>query len=177
MGLRETLRQLRPGSPSRGRSSIELQRRCGLNSSKVDDSSGQVAQAQPQTQLTEQTLQVWRALPSEIRHDPSMASFQLENERIHGESAETEKRNEKEREREMKADSAEALTAAFKRKLHLSFMLSVCLSVGRNPRALLLTSSINLCVDCGSPFSCRLKAGNTFFLRLIDFQIAVKSII
>lgn len=88
MGLRETLRQLRPGSPSRGRCSIELQRRCGNSKvNQVDDSSGQMpqSQSQPQTQVTEQSLQVWRALPAEIRHDPSMASFQMENERIHGE--------------------------------------------------------------------------------------------
>lgn len=88
MGLRETLRQLRPGSPSPGRCSIELQRRCGNSKvNQVDDSSGQMpqSQSQPQTQVTEQSLQVWRALPAEIRHDPSMASFQMENERIHGE--------------------------------------------------------------------------------------------
>lgn len=35
-------------------------------------------------QVTEQTLQVWRALPPQIRHDPSMVSFQMENERLHG---------------------------------------------------------------------------------------------
>lgn len=34
--------------------------------------------------VTEASLQVWRLLPSTIRHDPSMVSFQLENERLHG---------------------------------------------------------------------------------------------
>jgi len=88
MGLWETLRQLGPGSPSRGRCSIELQRRCNSNKANQPVHQGQV-QPQPlpesQPQVTEQTLQVWRALPAEIRHDPSMASFQMENERIHGE--------------------------------------------------------------------------------------------
>ncbi|KAH8377521.1 hypothetical protein KR093_005800 [Drosophila rubida] len=82
MGLRETLRQLRPGSPSRGRCSIELQRRSSSNS--------KASQVQPHPdplQVTEQSLQVWRSLPAEIRHDPSMASFQMENERIHGSTA------------------------------------------------------------------------------------------
>lgn len=96
MGLRETLRQLRPGSPSHGRCSIELQRRCGQKMNQVEDATGQLPQSQPQTQLTEQTLQVWRALPAEIRHDPSMASFQMENERIHGEQEEIERETERE---------------------------------------------------------------------------------
>ncbi|XP_060664551.1 P protein [Drosophila nasuta] len=90
MGLRETLRQLRPGSPSRGKCSIELQRR----SSSSGGNKAQPGQVQPhpnphatQPQVTEQSLQVWRSLPAEIRHDPSMASFQMENERIHGSTA------------------------------------------------------------------------------------------
>ncbi|XP_068141604.1 P protein [Drosophila tropicalis] len=82
MGLRETFRNLRPGSPSRGKCSIELQRR------NLHPNHNQVASANQLTvspdQVTEQSLQVWRALPAEIRHDPSMASFQMENERIHG---------------------------------------------------------------------------------------------
>lgn len=34
--------------------------------------------------VTEGSLQVWRGLPSKIRQDPSLAPFQLENERVHG---------------------------------------------------------------------------------------------
>lgn len=34
--------------------------------------------------VTEGTLQVWRSLPSKIRQDPSLAPFQVENERVHG---------------------------------------------------------------------------------------------
>lgn len=34
--------------------------------------------------VTEGTLQVWRSLPQKIRQDPSLAPFQLENERVHG---------------------------------------------------------------------------------------------
>ncbi|XP_054083355.1 P protein [Zeugodacus cucurbitae] len=41
-------------------------------------------------QVTEQTLQVWRALPPQIRHDPSMVSFQMENERLHGSTVVTD---------------------------------------------------------------------------------------
>ncbi|XP_030383085.1 P protein [Scaptodrosophila lebanonensis] len=75
MGLRDALRQLRPGSPSQGKCSIELQRRSASETLVTP------------AQVTEQSLQVWRQLPAEIRHDPSMASFQMENERIHGSSA------------------------------------------------------------------------------------------
>lgn len=35
-------------------------------------------------EVTEASLEVWRHLPSTIRHDPSMVSFQQENERLHG---------------------------------------------------------------------------------------------
>lgn len=38
--------------------------------------------------VTEESLQAWLALPSKIRHDPSLASFQLEHERLHGHGAE-----------------------------------------------------------------------------------------
>ena len=34
--------------------------------------------------VTEASLQVWRGLPSKIRHDPSMVSFQQEDERWKG---------------------------------------------------------------------------------------------
>lgn len=34
--------------------------------------------------VTEGSLEVWRHLPSNIRHDPSMVSFQQENDRLHG---------------------------------------------------------------------------------------------
>ncbi|KAH8293059.1 hypothetical protein KR044_000069 [Drosophila immigrans] len=86
MGLRETLRQLRPGSPSRGRCSIELQRRSSGNNKAQPGQVQPQPDPQAQPQVTEQSLQVWRSLPAEIRHDPSMASFQMENERIHGNS-------------------------------------------------------------------------------------------
>lgn len=33
--------------------------------------------------VTEDSLDVWRHLPSKIRHDPSMVSFQLEEEKLH----------------------------------------------------------------------------------------------
>lgn len=36
--------------------------------------------------VTEGALQVWRALPSRIRGDPSLAPFQLENERVRGQA-------------------------------------------------------------------------------------------
>ncbi|XP_017154614.1 P protein [Drosophila miranda] len=82
MGLRDTFR-LRPDSPSRvGNSSIELQNRATPRSGASCHHHNQVGAVQ----VTEQSLQVWRALPAEIRHDPSMASFQMENERIHGSS-------------------------------------------------------------------------------------------
>lgn len=35
-------------------------------------------------EVTEQSLQVWLALPSKIRRDPSLVSFQMEHERLHG---------------------------------------------------------------------------------------------
>lgn len=34
--------------------------------------------------VTEQSLQVWLALPTKIRRDPSLVSFQMEHERLHG---------------------------------------------------------------------------------------------
>ncbi|KAH8327825.1 hypothetical protein KR067_000824 [Drosophila pandora] len=84
MGLRETFRSLRPDSPGRDKTgtSIELQRRSPRSPRGGVCHHNQVAAVQ----VTEQSLQVWRALPAEIRHDPSMASFQMENERIHGSS-------------------------------------------------------------------------------------------
>lgn len=33
--------------------------------------------------VTEVSLDVWRHLPSKIRHDPSMVSFQLEEKKLH----------------------------------------------------------------------------------------------
>lgn len=35
-------------------------------------------------EVTEGALQVWRTLPERIRHDPSLASFRQEHERLHG---------------------------------------------------------------------------------------------
>lgn len=34
--------------------------------------------------VNEASLQVWRTLPTKIRQDPSLAPFQLENERVNG---------------------------------------------------------------------------------------------
>lgn len=34
--------------------------------------------------VTEESLEVWRGLPEKIRQDPSLASFRRKNERIHG---------------------------------------------------------------------------------------------
>lgn len=34
--------------------------------------------------VTEESLEVWRHLPSKIRQDPSMVSFQLQQEKLHG---------------------------------------------------------------------------------------------
>lgn len=38
----------------------------------------------PLSEVTEASLKVWRQLPGTIRHDPSMISFQQENERWKG---------------------------------------------------------------------------------------------
>lgn len=35
--------------------------------------------------VTEESLEVWRALPEKIRDDPSLASFRQKNENIRGE--------------------------------------------------------------------------------------------
>lgn len=35
--------------------------------------------------VTEESLEVWRALPEKIRHDPSLASFRKKNEKLLGE--------------------------------------------------------------------------------------------
>ena len=40
------------------------------------------------SEVTEGSLQIWRALPDKIRQDPSLASFRQEHERIHGEFSE-----------------------------------------------------------------------------------------
>lgn len=71
MGLSDKFRKIKRNSPSKG---IELERRRSSQNLVV-----------PPGQVTEQSLQVWRALPPQIRHDPSMVSFQMENERLHGE--------------------------------------------------------------------------------------------
>uniref|UniRef100_A0A1B0FAW3 Citrate transporter-like domain-containing protein n=1 Tax=Glossina morsitans morsitans TaxID=37546 RepID=A0A1B0FAW3_GLOMM len=68
MGLRDKLRKLKHSSPAKG---IELRKRNvhqNFSSSSVP--------------VSEQTLQMWRTLPAQIRHDPSMASFRMENERF-----------------------------------------------------------------------------------------------
>ncbi|TDG49483.1 hypothetical protein AWZ03_004166 [Drosophila navojoa] len=86
MGLLGTLRRLSPSprSPSHG---IELQHRSKTQLDlqvPVPVPPPFLTTTQSSPHLTEQTLQVWRALPAEIRHDPSMASFQMENKRVHG---------------------------------------------------------------------------------------------
>jgi hypothetical protein len=40
----------------------------------------------PLSEVTAASLQVWKQLPASIRHDPSMISFQQENERWKGEN-------------------------------------------------------------------------------------------
>lgn len=72
MGLHDKLRKFKRSSPSPN--GIEMQRRRSSQNLVV-----------PPGQVTEQSLQVWRALPPQIRHDPSMVSFQMENERLRGE--------------------------------------------------------------------------------------------
>lgn len=37
-------------------------------------------------EVTEGALQIWRNLPEKIRHDPSLASFRQEHERLHGDA-------------------------------------------------------------------------------------------
>uniref|UniRef100_A0A1I8P8M4 Citrate transporter-like domain-containing protein n=1 Tax=Stomoxys calcitrans TaxID=35570 RepID=A0A1I8P8M4_STOCA len=76
MGLHDKLRKFKRTSPSNG---IEMQRRRSSQNIVV-----------PPGQVNEQSLQVWRALPPQIRHDPSMVSFQMENERLRGTSLPTE---------------------------------------------------------------------------------------
>ncbi|KAJ6646536.1 P protein [Pseudolycoriella hygida] len=44
-------------------------------------------------EVTEQSLQVWLGLPSKIRRDPSLASFQMEHERLHGHDDEPAEEN------------------------------------------------------------------------------------
>lgn len=39
----------------------------------------------PLSEVTQESLKVWRQLPGSIRHDPSMISFQQENARWKGE--------------------------------------------------------------------------------------------
>ncbi|TMW50304.1 hypothetical protein DOY81_004624 [Sarcophaga bullata] len=76
MGISDKFRKLKGNSPTKG---IELQRRRSSQNLVV-----------PPGQVTEQSLQVWRALPPQIRHDPSMVSFQMENERLHGSAVPTD---------------------------------------------------------------------------------------
>lgn len=38
-----------------------------------------------QREVTEESLKIWLGLPLKIRQDPSLASFQLEHDRLHGE--------------------------------------------------------------------------------------------
>ncbi|KAI8125011.1 hypothetical protein FF38_06800 [Lucilia cuprina] len=76
MGLTDKFRKIKRNSPSKG---IELERRRSSQNLVV-----------PPDQVTEQSLQVWRALPPQIRHDPSMVSFQMENERLHGSAVPTD---------------------------------------------------------------------------------------
>ncbi|XP_073825258.1 hoepel2 [Musca autumnalis] len=76
MGLHNLSRKFKRSSPGNG---IEMQRRRSSQNLVV-----------PPAQVTEQSLQVWRALPPQIRHDPSMVSFQMENERLRGSSVPTD---------------------------------------------------------------------------------------
>lgn len=38
----------------------------------------------PTSEVTQGAVEVWATLPDGIRHDPSLASFRREHERIHG---------------------------------------------------------------------------------------------
>lgn len=84
MGLKDKIRVLKNGaspihSPSHADSSTPTK-----SVDLLKPHSSRNLMAPGQGQVTEQTLQVWRALPPQIRHDPSMVSFQMENERLHG---------------------------------------------------------------------------------------------
>uniref|UniRef100_A0A1A9UPJ7 Citrate transporter-like domain-containing protein n=1 Tax=Glossina austeni TaxID=7395 RepID=A0A1A9UPJ7_GLOAU len=68
MGLRDKLRKFKHSSPAKG---IELRKRNVHQNFRS-----------PSVPASEQTLEMWRTLPAQIRHDPSMASFRMENERL-----------------------------------------------------------------------------------------------
>uniref|UniRef100_A0A336L061 CSON002011 protein n=1 Tax=Culicoides sonorensis TaxID=179676 RepID=A0A336L061_CULSO len=59
--------------------------RATKNDKKKGDKSGESEPSIPLSEVTEASLEVWRGLPAKIRQDPSMVSFQVENERLHGE--------------------------------------------------------------------------------------------
>ncbi|XP_067624345.1 P protein-like isoform X2 [Eurosta solidaginis] len=88
MGIKDKIRDLKNGiSPNHSYSSDKP-----TTPSKVIDLLKPHSSRSLMTpgQVTEQTLQVWRALPPQIRHDPSMVSFQMENERLHGSTVVTD---------------------------------------------------------------------------------------
>lgn len=37
--------------------------------------------------VTEESMRIWLGLPQKIRQDPSLASFQMEHDRLHGNSS------------------------------------------------------------------------------------------
>lgn len=53
-------------------------------SSKPSDKRTSQATIVSPEDVNEASLQVWRTLPTKIRQDPSLAPFQLENERVNG---------------------------------------------------------------------------------------------
>ncbi|XP_053676604.1 P protein-like [Anopheles nili] len=50
----------------------------------VPESDDSLHSQEVEPQVTEASLEVWRALPAAIRQDPSLASFRQEHERLHG---------------------------------------------------------------------------------------------
>lgn len=52
--------------------------------SNESDRKKSVISLVPLSEVTEESLKVWRALPGKIRHDPSMISFQQVNDNWRG---------------------------------------------------------------------------------------------
>lgn len=76
--------------PSRNNNNNEKNKNNSRNSPTVSENKGGLRSNAstysilPISEVTQGALEVWATLPDEIRHDPSMASFRQEHERIHG---------------------------------------------------------------------------------------------
>lgn len=55
-----------------------------FKNSLKNDRSNSTYSILPISEVTQGAVEVWATLPDEIRHDPSLASFRHEHERIHG---------------------------------------------------------------------------------------------